>query len=227
MTTNRPAAPPRPNRYAARTTAVHRDGAPWLLLAAALLALTLALAAAGEGSAQTVPVGTPPNPNANQTSQLIWSAMTAAARAASTNPAAAQAANTATSAAIERYRMHDIAGARSAAIQALIEANQPTPSTLRPLQPVAAPPSYVQTAPPPLNLAGVAEVDADGFIAQARGSLEACRQQHSPNTNAATAQLVAASRDYQAHRFTNAQAEAKKTIDLCAPSLRAINLRTP
>ncbi len=142
--------------------------------------------------------------------------MSAAARAAATNPTAAQTANLEANAAIERYRMHDFAGARSAALQALIDANQPAAPALRPLQPIAprsayapAHSPYVQTGAPPLNLAGIAEVDADGFIAQARGSLQACRQEHSPNTGAATAQLVSAARDYQAQRFTNAQARSE------------------
>ncbi len=209
--------------------------------------VALAFFAALETSAgaQSVPIGKPPNPSANATSQLVWSAMSAAARAAVTNPTGAQAANLEAGTAIERYRMHDLAGARAAAMQALIDANQPTPPALRVLRPIAPPSAYrgpaptspylqtgpsspyVQTAPPPVNLSSIAEVDADGFIAQARGSLQACREEHSPNTNAASAQLVAAAHDYQAQRFTNAQAEAKRTIDLCAPSLRAINLRTP
>ncbi len=151
-------------------------------LAAACATLLLAAAGASAG-AQTTTIGKPPNPNANQTSELVWSAMSAAARAAATNPTAAQTANLQVNAAIERYRMHDFAGARSAAVQALIDANQPATPALRPLQPIAprsayapAHSPYVQTAAPPLNLAGIAEVDADGFIAQARGSLQACRE---------------------------------------------------
>jgi hypothetical protein len=178
-------------------------------------------------NAQAVPAAKPPNPTANQTSQLIWNAMSATARAAATNPSAAQAANFDTNAAIERYHQHDLAGARAAALQALIDANRPATANAVPLRPIAPTRAYVQTAPPPLNLSAIPEVDADGFIARARGSLQACREEHSSNTAAATEQLDAAAHDYQAEKFAAAQAEAKRAIDLCAPALRAINLRTP
>jgi hypothetical protein len=141
-------------------------------------------------------------------------------------PTASHAANLDTSAAIERYRMHDFAGARSAAIQALIDANQPSPSTLRPLQPITAPPSYVQTQPPPL-LGTVSSIDADAFVAQARGSVQACRDERSKSTAAASAQLARAERDRRAGKFATAETEARRAVDLCAPALRAINLRTP
>ena len=93
-----------------------------------LLALVLAVATTAAASAQsTVPIGTPPAPG-TPTTNLILDAMLATARAASINPSAAQAASLHTSAALQRYNMGDINGARSAAIQALIEANRLPPT---------------------------------------------------------------------------------------------------
>jgi len=192
------------------------------LFAAALLLLGTAIAAAQAAPAPLKP----PNPNANQTSQLVYGAAMAAARAAVTNPAAAQTATLDANAAIERLRMHDLNGARSAAVQALIEANQPPAASLRPLRPIAPQRAYVQTVAPPL-LGTVPSIDAQGFVAQARASVDACRDQHAKTTAAASAELGAASRDERAGKFANAQAEAKRAIALCAPSLRTLNLQTP
>ena len=87
-----------------------------------LLALVLAAATSGTAFAQTVP---PPGPPPGRpTANLILDAMLATARAASVNPGAAQSASLNTSVAIQRYNMGDVNGARSAAIQALIEANR-------------------------------------------------------------------------------------------------------
>ena len=192
------------------------------LFAAVLLLLGTAIAAAQAAPAPLKP----PNPSANQTSQLVYSAAMAAARAAAANPGASQTATMDANAAIERYRMHDLNGARSAAVQALIQANQPPAAALSPLRPIAPQRSYVQTVAPPL-LGTIPSIDAQSFVAQARASVNACREQHANSTAAASAQLDAASRDERAGKFASAQTEAKRAIALCAPSLRTLNLQTP
>jgi hypothetical protein len=188
------------------------------------LAIILTLAATGGAFAQaTVPIGTPPvagRPTAN----LVLDAMMATARAAATNnPSAAQAASLNTSAAVQRYNQGDEAGARSAAIQALIEANR-TPPTANPILRSTIPQtSYLQTQPFPIAGGSVGAIDAQAFVAQARGAVAACASRNSANTSAATQQLAAAQRDAQAGRYLPATTEARAAVDLCAAAQRAIN----
>jgi hypothetical protein len=188
-----------------------------------VLALLLILATSGNALAQaTVPIGTPPAAG-RPTANLVLDAMMATARAAAINPAAAQAASLNTSAAIQRYNAGDLAGARSAAIQAMIEASR-TPPTANPILRSTIPQtSYLQTQPFPIAGGSVAAIDANAFIAQARGAVAACASRNSANTAAATQQLAAAQRDEQAGRYLAVVADARAAVDLCAASQRDIN----
>ena len=188
-----------------------------------VLAVLLTLAATGSALAQaTVPIGTPPaagRPVAN----LVLGAMMATARAAAINPAAAQAASLNTSAAIQSYNMGDLAGARAAAIQAMIEASR-TPPTADPILRSTIPQtSYLQTQPFPIAGGSVAAIDAHAFVAQARGAVAACASRNSANTTAATQQLAAAQRDEQAGRYLQVVTDARAAVDLCAAAQRSIN----
>ena len=187
------------------------------------LAVLLTLATSSAALAQaTVPVGTPPTAG-RPTANLVLDAMMATARAAATNPSAAQAASLNTSAAIQLYNQGNLAGARAAAIQALIEASR-TPPTANPILRSTIPQtSYLQTQPFPLAGGSIAAVDAQAFVAQARGAVAACASRNSANTTAATQQLAAAQRDEQAGRYLNAATEARTAVDLCAAAQRAIN----
>ena len=188
-----------------------------------LLALVLAVATNAAAFAQsTVPIGTPPAPG-TPTTNLILDAMLATARAASINPSAAQAASLHTSAALQRYNMGDINGARSAAIQALIEANRLPPTSIGVLQSTIPQTSALRVAPFLIPGGSVAAVDAQAFIAQARGAVAACRARSSPNSTAAAQQLAAAERDAQAGRFQNVRVEARDAVDLCAAAQQQIN----
>jgi hypothetical protein len=188
-----------------------------------VLSLLLTLAATSAAFAQaTVPIGTPPvagRPTAN----LVLDAMMATARAAAINPSAAQAASLNTSAAIQRYNMGDLNGARSAAIQALIEANRTPPTTIPVLRSTIPQTSYLQTQPFPIAVGSVAAIDAHAFVAQARGAVAACASRNSANTAAATQQLAAAQRDEQAGRYLAVTTDARAAVDLCAASQRDIN----
>ncbi|HEX3551329.1 MAG TPA: hypothetical protein VHT53_13175 [Candidatus Elarobacter sp.] len=187
-------------------------------------AAALGLALVAPAGAQTVPIGTPPAPG-RPTANLVLDAMLATARAASVNPSAAQAASVNSSAAIQRYNMGDYAGARSAAIQALIEANR-LPYTQNPvLQSTIPQTSALQTNPFPLAGGTVAAVDASAFVAQARGAVAACASRNSANTSAAQAQLAAAQRDDKAGKYNNVRAEASAAVNLCAASQAQINAR--
>jgi hypothetical protein len=191
-----------------------------------LIAVLLALVPAGAAFAQTTaPVGTPPAPGANPTANLVLDAMLATARAASVNPQAAQSASVNANAAIQRYNMGDMNGARSAAVQALIEANRLPPTSIPVLKSTIPQTSALQTQPFPLPGGSIAAIDANAFVAQARGAVMNCQSVHSPNTAAASASLGAAERDEQAGKYQNVRAEARAAVDLCAQATQQQNQR--
>ena len=187
-----------------------------------LLALALAGATTATAFAQDVPAGPPPSPG-RPTANLILDAMLATARAASVNPGAAQSASLNTSAAIQRYNAGDVNGARSAAIQALIDANRLPQTTITVLQSTIPQTSYLQTRPFPIAGGSVAALDANAFVAQARGALTACQARNSPNAGAASQRLAAAERDAKAGRYEDVRVEARAAVDLCAQAQQQIN----
>jgi hypothetical protein len=187
-----------------------------------VFALVLAGATSAAALAQTVPAGPPPAPG-QPTANLVLDAMLAAARAASVNPAAAQAASLNASAAIQRYNMGDVNGARSAAIQALIEANRLPQTPITVLRSTIPQTSALQTQPFPIAGGSVAAIDADAFVAQARGALMACQARSSPNTAVASQRLAAAERDAKAGRYQDVRVEARAAVDLCAAAQQQVN----
>jgi hypothetical protein len=182
------------------------------------LALALVVATAGSALAQT----TPPAPG-SPTANLILDAMLATARAASVNPAAAQSASLNTTVAIQRYNAGDVNGARSAAIQALIDANRLPQTPIAVLQSTIPQTSYLQTRPFPIAGASVAAIDANAFVAQARGALAACQSRNSSSTAAAAQRLAAAERDAAAGRYQDVRVEARAAVDLCAAAQQQVN----
>ena len=109
---------------------------------------------------------------------------------------------------------------RAQAIQALIEANRPQFAPIPIIASTIPATSALQTAPFPLAGASIAQIDADAFVAQARGAVAACRAVRSPNAAAAAENLAAAERDYRAGRYLNVRAEARAAVDLCAGAAR-------
>ena len=184
------------------------------------LALACCAALAGTANAQTVPLSTVPPPGSTPTATLIFDAMRATARAASTNPAAAQAAQLSYQHAIQAYNSGDIANARAQAVQALIEANRPQFANVPILQSTIPSTSALQISPFPIAGGSVAQIDADAFVAQARGAVAACRSAHSPNAAAAAQNLASAERDDRAGRYLNVRTEARAAVDLCASAQR-------
>lgn len=187
-----------------------------------LLTLALAVAMSAAALAQAVPPNTPPAPG-SPTANLILDAMLATARAASVNPNAAQAAQLNTNAAIQRYNAGDLNGARYSAIQALIEANRLPATRIPVLQSTIPTTSYRQTQPFPLPGGSVAAIDANAFVAQARGAVAACTQQHSASAGAATQHLNAAISDEKAGRYQDVRTEARAAVDLCAAAQQQLN----
>lgn len=189
-----------------------------------LLTLVLIAATGACALAQTAPP--PPNmppPPGTPTTNLILDAMLATARAASVNPTAAQSAQVNANAAVQRYNMGDIQGARAAAIQALIEANRLPQTNIPVLVSTIPQTSYLKTNPFPIAGGSVALIDADAFVAQARGAVAACAQLRSPNTGAATQHLNNAIGDEKAGKYQDVRTEAKAAVDLCAPAQAQLN----
>ncbi len=187
-----------------------------------VLVITLVVTMNAAAFAQALPPAPlPGQPTAN----LILDAMLATARAAAMNPGAAQSASLNTSVAIQRYNAGDVNGARSAAIAALIEANRLPQTTITPLRSTIDQTSHLQTQPFPIAGASVAALDANAFVAQARGAVGACRSQNSPNTAAASQQLTAAERDAAAGRYQNVRTEARAAVDLCAAAQQQLNAK--
>jgi hypothetical protein len=83
--------------------------------------------------------------------------------------------------------------------------------------------SYLRTQPFPVAGASVAALDANAFVAQARGALMACQARSSPNTGAATQRLAAAERDAKAGRYQDVRVEARAVVDLCAAAQQQLN----
>ena len=185
-----------------------------------LLALALAGATTASAFAQTVPPGPPPG---RPTANLILDAMLATARAASVNPGGAQSASLNTTVAIQRYNVGDVNGARAAAIQALIEANRLPQTAITVLKSTIPQTSYLQTQAFPIAGASVAAIDANAFVAQARGALAACESRNSPNVPAAAQRLAAAERDAKAGRYQDVRVEARAAVDLCAAAQQQLN----
>jgi hypothetical protein len=185
-----------------------------------ILALALTLATSTSALAQIPPLGTPlntvPTPGTSQTANLLFDAMMAVAHAASTNPAASQAAGLAYQHALQSYNTGDVTGANAQAISALIQANGAQPTQIPVLKSTIPQTSAVQTAPFPIAGGSVAQVDADAFVAQARGAVNACTAAKSPNTTAAATNLAAAENDAAAGRYMNVRVEARAAVNLCA-----------
>ncbi len=187
-----------------------------------VLTLGLVLATAAGASAQTIPIGRPPAPG-RPTANLVLDAMLASARAASVNPTAAQSASLNAAAAVQRYNMGDLNGARSAAIQALIEANRLPQTEIPVLRSTIPQTSALQTQPFPLAGGSIAAIDANAFVAQARGALAACTARNSPNAGAAAQRLASAEQAEKAGRYQDVRTEARSAVDLCAAAQQQIN----
>src|ERR1700722_1261795 len=133
--------------------------------AAAVLAAALTLV----NVASAAPLPTPPPP-AGPTSTTIFDAMLAVARAASSNPTAAQSAAFSYQAAIQQYNIGDFDRARQSAIAAMgaaMPAPLPAPSIVPPAIPQQ---TYYQM---PL-LVAADQADAEGYLALARRSMMGC-----------------------------------------------------
>jgi hypothetical protein len=150
----------------------------------------------------------------------LYSAMLAIGRAQQINPNAAQTASFQYFHAVQQYESGNIAGARRSALEALSTAGQ---AQVEPIAPAALPaPALV---PAPAQLPGLAgglygadapAIDADAFLALARGVIDDCAARHDRRLAAARQQLAAAERDFAARDWQATRGTAKAAIDACA-----------
>jgi hypothetical protein len=180
--------------------------------AAAVLAAALTLV----NVAAAAPLPTPPPPG-GPTSSTIFDAMLAVARAASSNPAAAQSAAFSYQAAIQQYNVGDYDRARMSAIAAIgqsMPAPLPAPSIVAPAIPQ---PVYYQM---PL-LVAANQADAEGYLGLARRSMMLCGAAGT-NPPQVMQQYAAASAALNAKNYDAAKADSQAVIDYCAAANQAL-----
>ena len=182
-------------------------------MSAAVLAaaLTLASAASADG-----PLPAPPPPG-GPTASTIFDAMLAIARAAQTNPAAAQTATFSYNAAIQQYNIHDFERARMSALTAIGQAATvplPAPSLVPPSIPQ---PVYYQM--PLLSTAN--QADAESYVALARRAMMTCGAAGATPPAAVTQEYKTASDALMAKNYAAARASSVNIVDDCAAATQA------
>lgn len=182
-------------------------------LSAALLgaALTVSSAASAAG-----PLPAPP-PAGGPTASTIFDAMLAIARAASSNPAAAQQATFSYTAAIQQYNIGDYDRARMSALTAISQAAAP---------PLPAP----SIAPPPIPqpsyyrmpvVTGADEADAESYVALARRALTACGAAGAAAPSSVSQWYSAAVAALVAKNYGGAKHDSQIVVDQCAAATQA------
>jgi hypothetical protein len=179
-----------------------------VVLAAALM---LSTAASADG-----PLPNPPPPGGPAAS-TIFDAMLAIARAAQSNPAAAQTATFSYDAAIQQYNIHDFDRARMSALTAISQAG-------------AVPPPAPSIAPPPIPqpiyyqmplLATANQPDAESFVALAHRAMLSCGAVGAAPPAAVQKEYKTATDALVAKNFGAARASSLNIVDDCAAATQA------
>jgi hypothetical protein len=182
-------------------------------MAAGVLAAAVTLASAASAAG---PLPAPPPPG-GAASTAIFDAMLSIARAATSNPAAAQNASFSYNAAIQQYNIGDFERARMSALTALSQTAAvplPQPSIVAPAIPQ---PSYV-----PLRLVHSSDqADAEGYVALARRSLQTCGAMNASPPPAIQAQYAAAVNAILAVKYDAAIGDSQSVVDQCAQASTA------
>jgi hypothetical protein len=146
-----------------------------------------------------VPIVLPqPPPVVNPASGTLYDALLAIERARAVNPQAAQNAAFAYVGAVQQYRSGNFAAARISALQALsIAGTAQVPVVTGPALPAPA-------------------IDADSFLALARGTLDDCAARHDHRLSGARAKLAQAEHDFASRDWQATRRDAKAAIDACA-----------
>jgi hypothetical protein len=186
-------------------------------LSAAILAasLTLSTAASAQGPLPA-PLPAPPPPGA-PVSSTLFDAMLGIARAAQSNPSAAQNATFSYNAAIQQYNIGDFNRARQSALTALSQtmtAPLPQPSLVPPAIPQ---PTYYQM---PL-LSDASQADVESYVALARRAMTSCGAPNATAPAAIQQEYASASKALVAKNYRVARASSLNVVDDCAAATRA------
>jgi hypothetical protein len=159
-------------------------------------------------------------PPVNTTGSTLFAAALAIARAQQISPQAAQTASFSYVKAVQQYRSGNFSAANASALQALSTASQAQVQTVAP-----APlpnPALVPATPQKPGLAGglygadAAVIDADSFLALARGTLDDCAARHNRRLAGAQADYKRAEQDFALRNWQATRVDAKAAIDACA-----------
>lgn len=171
-------------------------------------------------AAVSVPIVLPhAPPPLGGTSSALFAAQLAIARAQAIDPQAAQTASFAYAKAVQQYRSGNFAGANISALQALSAASQ---AQVQPAPAGVPAPALVPAMPQLPGLAGglygadAAAIDADSFLALARGTLDDCAARHDRRLAGAQAHYARAERDFALRNWQATRVDAKAAIDACA-----------
>ncbi|MGD0475236.1 MAG: hypothetical protein ABSB70_18765 [Candidatus Velthaea sp.] len=190
-------------------------------LAALPAALVFALCGSAGAQVAPVPIVLPQAPPPlGATGSTLFAARLAIARAAQIDPQAAQTASFVYVKAVQQYRSGNIAGANASALQALSTASQ-----AQVLPAVPAPVPAASLAPAATQQPGVAgglygadaaAIDADSFLALARGTLDDCAARRDHRLAAAQSHYAQAEHDFALRNWQATRVDAKAAIDACA-----------
>jgi hypothetical protein len=186
-------------------------------MAAAVLAAALTLVNTASAAG---PLAAPPAASGNAASS-IFDAMLAIARAAVTNPAAAQQASFSYAAAIQQYNAHDFERSRMSALTAISQTAAvplPQPSIWAP--PIPQPSYYAM----PL-VHGAKQADAEAYVALARRSTTQCGAPGAAPPAAIQQQYSAAIDALLARNYASARAASQYVVDQCTAATTAYGVQ--
>jgi hypothetical protein len=207
------------------------------LLAVGLLLASAAAPAAAQVSAPTrahpattlvqpapvvIPIVLPPPPRTtSQAGSTLISALLSIANAQRIDPRAAQTASFQYVQAVQQYRSGNFAAAKISALAALSTAAQAQVENNVPA-PVPPNPALVSGAGQLPGLAGglyggdAPAIDADAFLALARGTIDDCAARRDRRLGAAESHYDRAKQDFSRRDWEAARIDAKAAIDACA-----------
>jgi hypothetical protein len=172
-----------------------------------------------------VPIVLPhPPPITNATSSTLFAVRLAIARAQQIDPQAAQTASFQYVQAIQQLRTGNIAAANISALAALATVSS---AQVRSDAPAPLPtPALEPAAPQAPGLAGglygadAPAIDADSFLALARGIVDDCTARNDPRLTDAKRHYAQAEQHFAVRDWQATRIEAKAAIDACAKAQR-------
>jgi hypothetical protein len=182
-------------------------------MSAAILAAALTLVNTASAAG---PLPAPP-PVGGPASSAIFDAMLAIARAAASNPGAAQTATFSYTAAIQQYNARDFERARMSALTAISQTAAvplPQPSIWAP--PIPQPSYYAMPLVRSAN-----QADAESYVALARRAIVLCGAPNAAPPAAVQTQYAAAVDDLLAKNYGAARTSSQAVVDQCAAATQA------